>query len=121
MRLINSDSQVCDARVTAKGSGSANSNSLRVELGGFALVAALCIMLVTVGFAIWALVDSGATRRQSEADNKATRELATVQQQAWDRAFSRQQEQARRTETEARVAINEYMEFKAKQESKHGR
>lgn len=62
MRLINSDGQVCDARIMAKDGGSANSNSLRIELGGLALVAALVVMLLTTGIAVWSLADSRHTR-----------------------------------------------------------
>lgn len=103
MRLINSDGQIVNAKTQATAPGS-SANSFRFELGGLAVVAGLCVMLVTVGFAVWALVDSHATR-----------DLVAVQQQAWERSFDQQQAQARRTETEARVAINEYMQFKAKE------
>jgi hypothetical protein len=101
MRLINSDGQIVDARVSASDNASANRNSFHMDIGVMTLVSALAVMLVSVGISVWAM-----------ADSKGTRDLSDARDQAWHIAFEQQQAQARRTETESRVCINEYMEFR---------
>jgi len=109
MRLINSDSQIDDVlEVGDKATGS--KSSARIDGNVVTNIALLAVAIVALGFAI-----------DSHSDSRANRELLHIQQQAWQNNFDQLLAQQRRTETESRVAINEYMEFRAKQESKHAR
>lgn len=102
MRLINSDSQVVDAKVIARKRSSASSSSSRIDLGGVALVCALGLMLVAVGFSVYALVDA-----------RATRDLLDVRDQAWRIAYDRISEQQHNTDTSAKLLERRYMDMTA--------
>lgn len=104
MRLINSDGQIDEVTVDGSGGGSASNSTVRLDVSAISLLGALAVMMVTVGFSVWAL-----------ADGRYTRSLIEVQQAAWERSFDDQLAQSRRTETEARVAINHYMQHTAKE------
>ncbi len=54
MRLINSDSEVVDARVIARDNGSANSNRLSIDIGAVAIAAALIMCLSTIAISVLA-------------------------------------------------------------------
>jgi hypothetical protein len=55
MRLINSDGQICDAKVVAKPGGNANRNSITLVDGRLSIIA-ICTAIcgVSLAFAIWA-------------------------------------------------------------------
>lgn len=105
MRLINSDGQVEDARVIteAKSQGSAAAGgSVRIELGGLALVACIVVMLLTTAVAVLAY-----------ADSRHTRDLLDVRSQSWDMAFARLNSQQHDTDTSAKLLERRYMDFTA--------
>ena len=102
MRLINSDSQIEDASVYARDSGSANSNTVRFELGGFALVAAFSVMFVCVGFSIWAYIYA-----------QGTRDLLDARSQAWTMSFDSLSSQMHDTKTQAWLAERRLMDMEA--------
>jgi len=93
MRLINSDSQVVDARVTARESGNANSNSLRVDASVIILGAAIFVMLLSVAAGVWAMSDS-----------KATRNLLETERENWRSEFAALRSEQHDTKTQAWLA-----------------
>lgn len=56
MRLINSDGQVCDAKVVAQPGGNANRNSITLvdgRLSAVVICAALCGICTAISFTVW--------------------------------------------------------------------
>lgn len=56
MRLINSDGQVCDAKVVAQPGGNANRNSITLidgRLSVIAICAVLCGVCAAISFTVW--------------------------------------------------------------------
>jgi hypothetical protein len=102
MRLINSDSQIVDARVIAKGGGNAASSSARIDGGVVVLGAAVFVMLITVAVASWAVTET-----------RATRDLMDARAQAWQMAFDAMSARQHDTDTSAKLLERRYMDFSA--------
>lgn len=69
MRLINSDSEVVDARVVASDSATANKNVLQVDVGSMVLLAIsvlACVLAgVSFGFSVKASADAERAEREA--------------------------------------------------------
>lgn len=67
MRLINSDSEVCDARATSQAKDGASSNVIRIDFGKTMSAVAVCAAFAALGVGLSAFAVYTATQAAMEA------------------------------------------------------